>query len=253
MAGRLQDRVALVTGAASGIGRASAAALANEGAAVVVADINAEAGRETVRRIRQTGKQAEFVRADVSKAADVEALIKAAVETYGRLDCAHNNAGVVGGMASLAECTEETWDHTINVNLKGGWLCMTYEIGQMLKQGSGSIVNTASTAGLVGSRRSSVYAAASHGVVGLTRSAALECAEAGVRVNAVCPGMTRTPMIEGIIGGNAQVESQMVGRVPMRRLATPEEVAEAVVWLCSDASSFVTGHTLVIDGGLVAS
>lgn len=254
MGPRMEGKVAMVTGGGSGIGRASALALAKEGTKVVVADLNPQAGEGVVGRIKEMGGDATFVRADVSRAADVEALVRAAVEAYGRLDCAHNNAGIAGDLADAADITEESWDRTLTVNLKSVWLCMKHEIRQMLAQGGGgSIVNASATSGLVGSRRSSAYAAASHGVVGLTKSAALEYAEAGIRINAVCPGVTRTPMIEGITRGNAQVEAQMVGRVPLKRMATPEEIAEAVVWLCSDASSFVTGHALAIDGGLVAS
>ena len=248
MAGRLDGKVALVTGAASGIGRASALAFAREGASVVVADLNVEGGQETVRLIRAAGGQAIFAQADVSAAPEVEALIDKTVQTYGRLDCAHNNAGILGSRAATADCTEEQWDRTIAVNLKGIWLCMRYEIPQMLKQGAGAIVNTASAAGLFGIRGFPAYAASKHGVAGLTKVAALDYVRAGIRVNAVCPGFVDTPMVVGL----AAESSQRDAPVPAGRLGTPEEVAEAVVWLCSDAASYVTGHAMVVDGAMTA-
>ncbi len=249
----MEGKVAIVTGAGSGIGKASAIAFAREGAKVVIADVATKGGQETVRTIREAGGEAVFAKADVSKATDVQALVDMAIETYDRLDFAHNNAGVAGTIAATADCTEQNWDQIISINLKGVWLCMKHEIQQMLRQGSGAIVNTSSTAGLVGSRGAPAYAAASHGIVGLTKSAALEYAEAGIRVNAVCPGVTHTPMIDEFIRSNPAIEAQLIKRVPLGRMATPEEIAQTVLWLCSDAASFVTGHTLVADGGLVAS
>lgn len=248
----LEDKVALVTGGGSGIGRASALTFAREGAKVIVADVVVEGGEETMQMIREAGGEAIFVKADVSKAAEVEALINKAVETYGRLDCALNNAGIEGIKAPTVDCTEENWDRTININLKGVWLCMRCEIHQMLKQGGGAIVNTSSTAGLVGVQGRPAYVASKHGVVGLTKAAALEYAKAGIRINAVCPGSIRTPMMERIIGGDPQEEALQIARQPVGRLGSPEEVAEAVVWLCSDAASFVTGHIMAVDGGWVA-
>src|SRR5882762_10712550 len=253
MTKQFEGKVALVTGAASGIGRASALAFAREGAKTVVADVLVEGGEETVRIIKEAGGDALLVRTDVSKAAEVETLIQKIVETYGRLDYAHNNAGIAGADAPTADCTEENWDHTIAINHKGVWLCMKYEIPQMLKQGGGAIVNTASVAGLVGLAGRAAYVASKHGVVGITRTAALEYAQQGIRVNCVCPGYIRTPMVAYVLQqAGAQLEEQMVAREPIGRLGTPEEVAEAVVWLCSDAASVVTGHTMTVDGGFVA-
>lgn len=252
MTKQFEGKVALVTGAGSGIGRASALAFAREGAKTVVADVVVEGGEETVRMIKEAGGEALFVKTDVSKAAEVEALIQKVVETYGRLDYAHNNAGIEGTMAPTADCTEENWDRTISINLKGVWLCMKYEIPQMLKQGGGAIVNTASVAGLVGFQGLPAYAASKGGVVQLTRVAALEYAKAGIRVNAVCPGVIRTPMVERLLSGQPEAEAGFIAMEPVGRMGKPEEIAEAVVWLCSDAASFVTGHPMVVDGGLVA-
>ena len=248
----LEDKVALVTGGGSGIGRASALAFAGERAKVIVADVDVKGGEETVHMIKQAGGEGTFVRVDVSKAYEVEALISEAVETYGRLDCAHNNAGIDGVRAFTADCTEENWDRIINTNLKGVWLCMKCEILEMLKQGGGAIVNTSSVTGLAGGPGRPAYTASKHGVVGLTKSAALEYARAGIRINAVCPGQIRTPMLERFIDGDPEVEAQVIAREPVGRMGTPQEVAEAVVWLCSDAASFVTGHAMVVDGGMLA-
>jgi len=252
MAGRLEGKVCLVTGGASGIGRATALAFAREGAKVVVSDVAVAGGEETVRLIREAGGEAIFVPCDVSQAADVQALVERTVRAYGRLDCAFNNAGIEGMAARTADYSEEVWDRVISIDLKGVWLCMKYEIQQMLRQGGGSIVNTASVAGLVGWAGAAAYAAAKHGVVGLTRTAALEYAKAGIRINAVCPGFTRTPLLERLTGGREEVEAYLVGLHPLGRMARAEEVAEVVVWLSSDAASFVTGHPLVVDGGMVA-
>ncbi len=252
MAGTLEGKVALVTGGGSGIGRASAMTFAREGARVVVADVAVEGGEETVRIIQDAGGEGIFVRADVSKAGEVEALINSAVETYSRLDCAHNNAGIEQVPVRIHEYPEEVWDRLISINLKGVWLCMKYEIAQMLKQGGGAIVNTSSVAGLVGFRGISAYVASKHGVAGLTKTASLEYAEAGIRINAVCPGFIRTPLLERFINHNPELEAQLVQLEPVGRIGTPEEVAEAVVWLSSDAASFVTGHTMAVDGGFVA-
>lgn len=248
----LHGKVVLVTGGASGIGRAACLAFAAEGARVVVADRDLEGGQKTVAIVRDAGGDAIFVRCDVSRAADTEALVKKTVEAFGRLDCAHNNAGIAGATARTADCGEQDWDEVIRVNLKGVWLCMQHEIAQMLKQRSGTIVNTASTAGLRGSRLASAYAASSHGIVGLTKSAALDYATDGIRINAVCPGIVDTPMIQTRIEGDAKREAQFRASSPMGRMATPDEIAQVVVWLCCDAASYVTGHVLIADGGRTA-
>jgi len=246
----LKGSVALVTGGASGIGRATALAFAREGARVVVADLVAAGGKETVRLIKKTGGEAIAVKCDVSKTANVKAMVKKTVSTYGRLDCAFNNAGV-GVIKSIVDCTEKEWDHLLSVNLKGTWLCRKYELIQMLTQGSGAIVNTASVLGLIGTQNYAPYIASKHGVVGLTKAAAMDSAHAGIRVNAVCPGSVLTPMFEPILD-DPQLEDAIKKMHPLGRFAKPEEIAEAVIWLCSDAASFVTGAALPVDGGVVA-
>ena len=252
MAGHVEGKVALVTGGASGIGRATALTFAREGAKLVIADMNEDGGQQTVHLITEQGGEAIFVRTDVSQAVEVQALISKAVETYGRLDCAHNNAGIAGGVrARTAEYPEDRWHQVIAVNLTGVWLCMKYEIPQMLHQGGGTIVNTASAAGLVGSRGTSAYVASKHGVVGLTKTAALEYAQQGIRVNCVCPGAIQTPMTDRAWSDPAR-RARVIASEPVGRIGNPEEIAEAVVWLCSDAASFVTGHAMSVDGGYVA-
>lgn len=252
MAELLRGKVALVTGGSSGIGRASALIFAREGAKVVVADVSVEGGEETVRQIKAAGGQALFVKADMAKAAEIEAMVNKAVEAYGRLDCAHNNAGIEGRTATTAEDTEENWERVLRINLIGVWLCLKYEIPQMLKQGGGAIVNTASDAGLLGVPRMPAYVASKHGVVGLTKTAALEYAKSGIRVNAVCPGVIQTPMLERVAGQRPGMVERMVAGEPIGRAGRPEEIAEAVVWLCSDAASFVTGLAMPVDGGIIA-
>ncbi len=248
----LEDKVILVTGGSSGIGRASALAFIREGAKVVIGDRDIDGGEETIHMISEAGGQSIFVEVDVSKASEVERLVNKTIETYGRLDCAFNNAGVGPVYHLTAEYREEDWDRIISINLKGVWLCMKYEIPQMLKQSKGAIVNMASAVGLVGIENRPAYTASKHGVVGLTKVAALDYATSSIRINAVCPGYIRTPMNERIWLTDPEVEITATARHPMGRVGTSEEVAEAVVWLCSDKASFVTGHTLVIDGGWVA-
>ena len=250
-AGNLKGQVALVTGGGAGIGRAVALALTREGAKVAIADVNRKAGERGLRMIESAGGEGIFIQADVSDAAEVKKTVRTTVNAYGRLDCAVNNAGIFRGINSPThKCTEKTWDAVMGVNLKGVWLCMKYELPQMLKQGGGAIVNMSSIAGLVGLENMSAYAASKHGVVGLTKSAALEYARQGIRVNAVCPGSINRPTVRG--DKVWTVEKSDDGLHPMGRFCTAEEVAEAVVWLCSDAASLVTGHTLVVDGGRTA-
>ncbi|MCH7842999.1 MAG: SDR family oxidoreductase [Chloroflexi bacterium] len=249
----LNNKITLVTGAGSGIGRATSLVLAREGATVVVADIDADGGEQTLSAIKDMGGEGMFVHADVSRAADVEAMVDAAVNAYGRLDCAYNNAGIEGYYGGrLHEYPEDTFDRLMDINVKGVWLCLKYEIPQMLKQGGGAIVNTASVAGLVGSRRLSVYSASKHAVIGLTKSAALEYASDGIRVNAVCPGIIDTPMMDRLVEGRDDYAAAIPTRQPIGRKGTPDEIAEAVAWLCSDAASLVTGLAMAVDGAFTA-
>ncbi len=252
MAGLVDGKIALVTGAGSGIGRATALVFAREGAKVLVADVVVDGGEETVRLLKAAGGEAMFVKADMAKAAEVEAMVQKAVATYGRLDCAHNNAGIEGATGRTADYREEDWNRVISINLTGVWLCMKYEISQMLKQGGGAIVNTASDAGLLGVPQMPAYVASKHGVVGLTKTAALEYAKSGIRVNAVCPGVIKTPMVERITAQRAGRAERMAAVEPVGRMGKPEEIAEAVVWLCSEAASFVTGLPMPVDGGIAA-
>jgi len=251
--GILHEKVTLVTGAGSGIGRATALVCAMEGARVVVADIVADAGRAVVDEIESRGGEASFVEADVSRSADVDRLIKSVVDAYGRLDCAHNNAGVEGPSRAFHEYEESDWDYVLSVNLKGVFLCMKYEITQMLAQGGGSIVNTSSIAGLVGSPFAGpLYSASKHGVIGLTMTAALTYAQQSIRVNAVCPGAVETPMIGRLVEGRPHVRQLYLAAEPLARMAEPEEIGAAVAWLLSSGASYVTGVALPVDGGYVA-
>lgn len=244
-------KVAIVTGAAFGIGKATAIALAARGASVVVADWIDD--QSTVNEIKKTGGTASFFRCDVSKEDQIKALVKHALTSYGRLDIAVNNAGIEGDNGMSHECTVENWNKTIGVNLTGVWLCMKHEISEMLKQGSGTIVNIASIAGLVGFTGLPAYVASKHGVVGLTKTAALEYAKQGIRVNAICPGVIRTAMVDRVTGKDKVAEKAFADMEPIGRFGEPEEVAESIVWLCSPASSFVTGASIAVDGGWIAA
>jgi NAD(P)-dependent dehydrogenase (short-subunit alcohol dehydrogenase family) len=252
MSGLVEGKVALVTGAGTGIGRASAIAFSREGARVVVADIDGDGGRETVAMIADAGGDSTFVECDVSKAADVAALIERTTSLYGRLDAAHNNAGVLTPQRPAAEITEEEFDRTIAVNLKGVWLCMKYEIQAMLATGGGAIVNAGSSAAVVAIPMMGAYTASKHGVAGLTRNAAIDYAKQGIRVNCLCPGATRTQMMLGAIEENPE-RGEIINRtIPIGRMGEPEEIAEMAVWLCSDRASFVVGVVVSADGGTVA-
>ncbi len=236
-----EGRVALVTGSGAGIGRAK----------VVVVDFVPEAGEETVRMISEAGGESMFIKCDVASEKEVESMINTAVEAYGRLDCAANNAGISGEVQRTIECTDENWEKVNGINLKGVWLCMKYEIPQMLKQNSGAIVNTSSMCGLVGTG-TPAYVSSKHGVIGLTKSTAIEVAGKGIRVNAVCPGVVRTALVDTALKTAPDAMSQLAASTPMGRFGEPEELANAIVWLCSDEASYVTGVYLPVDGGYVA-
>jgi len=252
MTTELRGKVAIVTGGTSGIGRDAAVLFAKAGAKAVVAGRREAEGKETIDLIRAAGGDGLFVKTDVSRAADVRALVQKTVEKFGRLDVAFNNAGIEGSWSPIAEQSEEDWDSTIDINLKGVWLCLKYEIQQMLKQGGGgAIVNMASVAGLIGSAGAATYCASKHGVMGLTKSAALETARSGIRVNVVCPAVIDTPMSERLWGA-PEANKFALGLHPIGRFGRPEEIAAAVVWMCSDGASFMTGQSLVLDGGFLA-
>ena len=249
---QFSDKVALVTGGASGLGRVSALALAKEGAKVVVSDVAVSEGEATVQMITAAGGQAVFVKADVTKSTEVEAMVQATVKAFGRLDFALNNAGIDGVRARTADYPEEVWQQVIALNLTGVFLCLKFELPVMVKQGSGVIINMASVAGVTGFPGHAAYTASKHGVIGLTKTAALDYAKAGIRVNAICPAYTRTPMLTRMLEKNPEFEEKLISRVPLRRLGTAEEIAQAVIYLCSDAAAFITGHSLVMDGGILA-
>jgi NAD(P)-dependent dehydrogenase (short-subunit alcohol dehydrogenase family) len=253
MTGRaFAGKVVLITGAGSGIGRATALAFAEAGAAVVVADIAAGAGAETVARIEAADGRARFEPVDVTQPESVQGMVERTVAAYGRLDCAFNNAGIEIENAPTADCPEDVFDRTMDINVKGVWLCMKYQIRQMLAQGGGAIVNTASVAGLKAAPTFPAYAASKHAVVGLTKTAAVEYARAGIRINAVCPGVINTPMMASALALDPKRKKITEAMHPIGRVGEPGEVAQAVLWLCSDAASFIVGEMLQVDGGFVA-
>lgn len=248
----MDRKVAIVTGGNSGIGRATAIALAREGAKVTVAARRASEGEETVRLVKEAGSDAIFVKTDVAIENDVRSLVEKTVETYGRLDYAVNNAGIGEKMTPLVEQTSEKFDQIMNTNVRGVWLSMKYEIPMMIKNGGGSIVNTSSGAGLVGFPQMPVYIASKHAVLGLTKSAALEYAKSGIRINAIAPGGVETDMLMQTVGDDHQFLETFRSMHPIGRIGRPEEIANTIVWLLSDKASFVLGHTLLVDGGIVS-
>lgn len=242
-----KDKVIIITGSTFGIGKTTALAFAKRGAKVVLSDYKAD--EDTEKTIRDNGGEAIFVSCDVSNEGDVKNLVTKTITHYGRLDFAFNNAGIEGTPAPATECSNENWDKTININLTGVWYCMKYQIPEMLKTGGGSIVNNASIAGLVGFGSMPAYVASKHGVVGLTKNVALDYAKQGIRVNAVCPGVIHTPMIDRFTGGDQAAMDQLKAGKPMGRIGQPEEIAETVIFLCSDGASFITGQSIAVDGG----
>jgi len=259
MAKKFHGKVALVTGGATGIGKVTARIFAREGARVIVStDKNIKGGEDAVRLINKAGGEATFIKCDVSVATEVEAMIDNCVQTYGRLDYAFNNAGIGPDgkrvpVVNIVDCPEEIWDRTLDINLKGVFLCMKYEIKQMLKQKYGVIVNTSSVGALKPVPGFCAYSASKAGLIGLTKTAALETATAGIRVNTILPGPTdRTLLMEYLTGSQLETKEQMTNMIPMKRIAEPEDMAEAVIWLCSDAASFITGHVMPIDGGMTS-
>ena len=247
----LSGKVAIVTGGSSGIGKATAIAFAREGAKVVVASRREKEGQETVKQVQLAGSEGFFIKTDVSKETDVSAMVEKTIATYGHLDYAFNNAGIEQIPTPLVEQTEETFDQVMDINVKGVWLCMKHQIPQMLVSGGGAIVNMSSISGMIGASGLPIYVASKHAVLGLTKSVALEYAKEGIRINAVCPGMIETDLLDRVFA-NQEVKERLIAMHPIGRVGKPEEIAEAVVWLCSDKASFVTGQSLPLDGGYVA-
>ncbi len=247
-----ENQVALVTGAASGIGLATAKAFAQSGASVALADWNEKAVRSAAEELAGQGHKTLAIRCDVADDAQVEAMMDQTVAAFGRLDAAYNNAGVQNELAEAADQTREDFDRVVGINLRGVWSCMKFELRQMRKQGSGTIVNCSSLGGLVGSPERGIYHAAKHGVLGFTKSAALEYAARGIRINAICPGLIQTPMSDQMVAaGQGEALKEMEKSIPMGRVGRPEEIANAVLWLCSDAASYVTGQSISVDGGFI--
>ncbi len=248
-----ENKVALVTGAGSGLGLATARAFAESGASVALADWNEQAARSAAEELAANGHKTLAIQCDVADDDQVEAMVEQTVLAFGRLDAAYNNAGVQNVLAETADSTREDYDRVMGINLRGVWSCMKFELRQMRKQGSGAIVNCSSLGGLIGGNQRGTYHAAKHGVIGFTRSAALEYATRGIRVNAVCPGMIHTPMFDKMIaeGQGDELNAMLRTLVPMGRMGRPEEIADAVLWLCSDAASYVTGQSISVDGGYV--
>jgi NAD(P)-dependent dehydrogenase (short-subunit alcohol dehydrogenase family) len=247
-----QDKVAIVAGATSGTGRAAAIAYAREGAKVVVAGRRTKEGEETVRLVQAQGGEGIFVKTDVSKAVQVKELVERTLEKFGRLDIAFNNAGIEQVPLPYLEQEEKTFDQVVDINTKGVWLCMKYEIPAMLKTGGGSIVNTASVFGVIGVPGDEIYIASKHAVIGLTKSAAVEFGKQGIRVNAILPGVVDSDMFQRFSGGNPEILAQWTAKHPIGRIGKPEDMAEAAIWLSSSKASFVTGHSLIVDGGYTA-
>ncbi len=248
----MQGKAVIVTGAASGIGKCAALLFARNGAQVAVVDLDEKGGKETATAIVKEGGNAVFIGADVSQSEQVKNMVAKTVETYGKLDYAFNNAGVEAGLFPLDEYSEETWDRAIDINLKGVWLCMKHEIPEMLKNGGGAIANTSSAAGLIALPNHYAYVASKFGVIGITKVAALEFAGRGIRVNCICPAIIDTPMTDRFVTYGMASREQFAEMMPIKRLGTPEEVAQCAIWLCSDAASYVTGHSLCVDGGYTA-